>query len=71
MNYFFLNILKQSINGGESFQCQHGAPECDGNMIQSCVLYALNGLPDAKMEYVACQMQFGADATGQTVGYNI
>lgn len=48
----------QSVNGGESFICQHGEAECIGNIIQSCTLYLLTGQPDAKMAFVGCQMSF-------------
>jgi len=50
---------------GDRYACQHGQDECDGNKIQSCTLNALNGNPDASMRYVACQMAYGADLTGQ------
>ena len=36
-------------------------------MIQSCTLYALSGQPHLKMEYIACQMKFNTDLSGQTV----
>lgn len=53
----------RSINGGQSFECQHGPLECEGNMIQSCVL---NQLPeqDRQVSYVGCQMNFAADPRG-------
>ncbi|XP_053691111.1 GILT-like protein 1 [Sabethes cyaneus] len=53
----------RSINNGESFECQHGPLECEGNRIQSCVL---NYLPeqDRQVSYVACQMHFNADPRG-------
>uniref|UniRef100_A0A8D8G6E9 Gamma-interferon-inducible lysosomal thiol reductase n=1 Tax=Culex pipiens TaxID=7175 RepID=A0A8D8G6E9_CULPI len=53
----------RSINGGESFECQHGPLECEGNMAQSCIL---NLLPDQdrQVSYVSCQMDFNADPRG-------
>ncbi|XP_065093199.1 GILT-like protein 1 [Ochlerotatus camptorhynchus] len=53
----------RSINGGESFECQHGPLECEGNMVQSC---ALSKLPeqDRQVSYVGCQMNFDADPRG-------
>uniref|UniRef100_A0A023EJ59 Putative gamma-interferon inducible lysosomal thiol reductase n=1 Tax=Aedes albopictus TaxID=7160 RepID=A0A023EJ59_AEDAL len=53
----------RSINGGQSFECQHGPLECEGNRIQSCVL---NQLPDQdrQVSYVTCQMSFDADPRG-------
>ncbi|XP_055546176.1 GILT-like protein 1 [Wyeomyia smithii] len=52
-----------SINNGESFECQHGPLECEGNRIQSCVL---NYIPeqDRQVSYVVCQMNFNADPRG-------
>jgi len=62
---FFVPFGKSWRIGGERFACQHGQDECDGNMIQSCTLNALNGNRDASMAYVACQMASGAERTGQ------
>ncbi|XP_055611103.1 gamma-interferon-inducible lysosomal thiol reductase [Uranotaenia lowii] len=53
----------RSINGGESFECQHGPLECEGNRIQSCVLNQLNS-QDAQVSYTTCQMHFLADPRG-------
>ncbi|KAL9697879.1 hypothetical protein quinque_001320 [Culex quinquefasciatus] len=54
----------KSINGGESFQCQHGPKECQGNMLQACVLHYLPEQQDRQVSYVACQMNFNADPAG-------
>ncbi|XP_062564312.1 GILT-like protein 1 [Armigeres subalbatus] len=66
-NYIDLEFIPfgkaTSINGGESFECQHGPLECEGNRIQSCVL---DRLPqqDAQVSFVTCQMNFAADPRG-------
>ncbi|EDS30078.1 conserved hypothetical protein [Culex quinquefasciatus] len=54
----------KSINGGESFQCQHGPKECQGNMLQACVLHYLPEQQDRQVSYVTCQMNFNADPAG-------
>lgn len=54
-------------NGIIEFTCQHGPAECTGNRVQSCTLRALRADPDRQTEFVACQMAFGVDQTGQTV----
>uniref|UniRef100_A0A2M4AF67 Putative gamma-interferon inducible lysosomal thiol reductase n=1 Tax=Anopheles triannulatus TaxID=58253 RepID=A0A2M4AF67_9DIPT len=53
----------QSINNGQSFTCQHGPAECEGNRVQSCIL---NLLPaqQAQVNYVGCQMSFTSDPRG-------
>ncbi|XP_018322360.1 GILT-like protein 1 isoform X2 [Agrilus planipennis] len=56
INIHFVPFGKsQSINDGESFQCQHGPGECNRNKIMSC---ALQGIPDqsTQVEYVKCAM---------------
>uniref|UniRef100_T1DIS2 Putative gamma-interferon inducible lysosomal thiol reductase n=1 Tax=Psorophora albipes TaxID=869069 RepID=T1DIS2_9DIPT len=58
----------RSFNGGESFQCQHGPAECQGNMFQSCVLQQLPD-QDQQVSYVACQMDFSADPRGEECAY--
>ncbi|XP_058454501.1 GILT-like protein 1 [Malaya genurostris] len=52
-----------SINDGESFECQHGPAECEGNRIQSCVLHLLPE-QDRQVSYVSCQMHADADPRG-------
>ncbi|XP_058823208.1 GILT-like protein 1 [Topomyia yanbarensis] len=52
-----------SINDGESFECQHGPLECEGNRIQSCILHHLPE-QDRQVSYVSCQMNFNADPRG-------
>lgn len=61
----------QSLQRGSviSFRCQHGSKECEGNQIQSCALNAIT-TQEAQLQFVACQMQFGADSSGQTVSQN-
>lgn len=51
------------------FECQHGPGECFGNVLQSCVLDVLNKDQDKKVQFVACQMQGTADASGRNVCY--
>ncbi|XP_035780918.1 GILT-like protein 1 [Anopheles albimanus] len=53
----------ESVNNGQSFICQHGPAECEGNRVQSCIL---NLLPtqQAQVNYVGCQMSFTADPRG-------
>uniref|UniRef100_U5ETP9 Putative gamma-interferon inducible lysosomal thiol reductase n=1 Tax=Corethrella appendiculata TaxID=1370023 RepID=U5ETP9_9DIPT len=48
----------ESINNGESFECQHGPDECTGNMVQSCALDYLKD-PEQQMRFVTCHMKFG------------
>lgn len=57
----------ESENHGETFNCQHGAAECTGNRIQSCVLDAIDYEQDASVQFVGCQMSKKADATGREV----
>jgi interferon, gamma-inducible protein 30 len=54
----------QSVNGGESFICQHGPDECRLNMVMSCVLHNLDDQA-VQMEYVRCQMQWPWEMTGE------
>ncbi|XP_053679765.1 GILT-like protein 1 [Anopheles nili] len=53
----------QSVNNGQSFICQHGPAECEGNRVQSCVL-SLLPTQQAQVNYVGCQMSFTADPRG-------
>lgn len=57
----------QSMEDGHSFECQHGARECTGNLIQSCVLDAIGYEQDVSMEFIGCQMADDADETGREV----
>ncbi|XP_058058494.1 GILT-like protein 1 [Anopheles bellator] len=52
-----------SVNNGQSFVCQHGPAECEGNRIQSCILSMLP-TQQARINYVGCQMSFTADPRG-------
>jgi len=58
----------QSLQRGSviDFRCQHGPEECEGNKVQSCALNAIT-TQQAQLQFVGCQMQYGADSTGQTV----
>uniref|UniRef100_A0AAG5CTD3 Gamma-interferon inducible lysosomal thiol reductase n=1 Tax=Anopheles atroparvus TaxID=41427 RepID=A0AAG5CTD3_ANOAO len=53
----------QSVNNGQSFICQHGPAECEGNRVQSCILSLLPS-QQAQVNYVGCQMSFDADPRG-------
>ncbi|KAJ6640727.1 GILT-like protein 1 [Pseudolycoriella hygida] len=47
------------INNGESFQCQHGPRECEGNAFHSCVLNYLHNDQDAQVKFITekrCQI---------------
>lgn len=43
----------------------HGAEDCSIGRIQLCAINHLQGDPDAQMEFVACQMRFENDQTGE------
>ncbi|PSN46450.1 hypothetical protein C0J52_15133 [Blattella germanica] len=57
--FFFLfaaeGAQKERSDGWGNFQCQHGAEECKGNMIQSCALKMLSSW-GPKEELVNCIM---------------
>lgn len=54
---------------GVGFSCQHGPAECDGNKMQSCALTAsLN--QQSQMQFVGCQMERGAESSGQLVSFD-
>ncbi|CAK1587408.1 unnamed protein product [Parnassius mnemosyne] len=44
------------VNGKWQFTCQHGADECYGNKLQSCILKDRSLLDTDKMELVICLM---------------
>ncbi|KAG6440958.1 hypothetical protein O3G_MSEX001548 [Manduca sexta] len=56
----------RSINNGYGgFRCQHGAPECLGNLIQDCTLDLMSSRSDMdKVEYIVCEMQTKASTRG-------
>ncbi|XP_055698816.1 GILT-like protein 1 [Phlebotomus papatasi] len=47
------------------FTCQHGPAECEGNRLQSCVLHQIPNQPAEQLNFVACQMNFQAEPTGE------
>lgn len=52
-------------NGGDGFECQHGPPECFGNLIQDCTLNEMKSYSDVhKVEYLACEMETMASTRG-------
>ncbi|XP_054746931.1 GILT-like protein F37H8.5 [Anastrepha obliqua] len=46
----------RSVNGGSQFYCQHGPPECSGNLLQSCVLNQ-ESTQDQRVRFAICQMR--------------
>lgn len=57
---------KSTSGDGTTFECQHGPLECEGNRIQSCVLSAASDTL-SQVNFVACQMSYTADPSGQSV----
>ena len=53
-----------------SFTCQFGPDDCHVSRVQLCAINELRDNPDAVVEFLACQMDFGADLTGETVSDN-
>ena len=56
----------RSINNGfGGFRCQHGQPECLGNMIQDCTLNLMSSRSDMeKVKYIVCEMQTKSSTRG-------
>jgi len=44
-----------SLDNGAQFRCQHGPKECQGNLLQSCVLAQTNIQPQ-QVKFAVCQM---------------
>lgn len=57
----------ESENDGEAFFCQHGPAECSGNLMQSCVIDALDNDPEKSLHFVGCQMGNQAEFSGKQV----
>ncbi|XP_053608798.1 GILT-like protein 1 isoform X2 [Plodia interpunctella] len=52
-------------SGYGGFQCQHGPPECQGNIVQDCALSLMANRDDLeKTAYVACEMSTLAGTEG-------
>ncbi|KAI8426679.1 hypothetical protein MSG28_014394 [Choristoneura fumiferana] len=50
------SVEHDKVNGKWQFTCQHGADECYGNKLQSCILKDRGLLDTDKMELVICLM---------------
>ncbi|OXA63626.1 gamma-interferon-inducible lysosomal thiol reductase [Folsomia candida] len=47
---------KMDITPFFSFECQHGEPECQGNMLHGCAIHDTNIKPHTLVPYIACMM---------------
>ena len=49
-------------DGTIGFECQHGKPECDRNMLQNCALNSIGKKnQDLQTSYIICAMDFSKD----------
>ncbi|KAG5675156.1 hypothetical protein PVAND_005082 [Polypedilum vanderplanki] len=49
-------------DGSLSFQCQHGARECEGNIIHCCAVESIHDT-EMRLNFVACMIQFAIDVS--------
>ncbi|CAO1408492.1 unnamed protein product [Diamesa tonsa] len=64
ITYYPLGKSSSYINedGTVGFECQHGKPECDRNMLQNCALNLIGKAnQDLQTSYIICAMDFGKD----------
>lgn len=61
------------INGTLTFNCQFGVEDCNKSRVQLCVLDDLEYYygQEEVMEFIACQMAFSSDLTGETVSSQV
>lgn len=64
ITYYPLGKSSSFVNqeGKIEFECQHGKPECDRNMLQNCALNAIGKEnQDLQTSYIICAMDFSKD----------
>jgi len=50
----------EAADGELEFECQHGAAECQGNIVQACSLYLTKESPDIQVSLITCMMSAAA-----------